>query len=92
MLSAYDPAMRAWGLFDSLTAEAVRRVDETRLAYVRDLFLRMGFDRNEAELRSRMSYYYVIGESLAGIERTTEDRLTFLDLRHQRLVDRTTIR
>ncbi len=88
----YDPAMRAWGLFDSLTAEAVRRVDETRLAYVTDLFLRMGFDRNEADLRSRMSYYYVIGESFAGIEKTPEDRLTFLDLRYQRLIDRATIR
>ncbi len=88
----HDPAMRAWALFDSLTAEVVRRVDETRLGYVQDLFIRMGFEREEAGLRSRMSYYYVIGETLAGIDRTPEDRLAFLDLRHQRLVDRTTIR
>ena len=84
----YDPAMRAWALFDSLTAEAVSRVDEARLAFVKDLFVRMGFDREEAELRSRMSYYYVIGESLAGIDSTPEDRLSFLDRRHRRLVDR----
>ncbi|MEE9208172.1 MAG: helix-turn-helix domain-containing protein [Gemmatimonadota bacterium] len=88
----YDAAVRAWGLFDSLTAEAVLRVDETRLAFVKELFLRMGFDREEAEFRSRMSYYYVIGETSAGIDRTSEDRLAFLDRRHRRLVDRTPIR
>ena len=91
-VNRYDPAMRAWGLFDALTAEAVQRVDNARLAYVKRLFLRMGFDREEAELRSRMSYYYVIGESSAGIDRTPEDRLAFLDRRHARLVDRTPIR
>ncbi len=88
----YDLAVRAWALFDSLTAEVVLRVDETRLAFVKELFLRMGFDPEEADLRSRMSYYYVIGETSAGIDLAPEDRLAFLDLRHRRLVDRTPIR
>jgi AcrR family transcriptional regulator len=88
----YDPAMRAWALFDPATAVTVRHVDEARLGYVKELFLQIGFDQKEAELRSRMSYYYVIGENAAGIDRTPEDRLAFLDVWHRWLTSPPQIR
>ncbi len=78
--------MRAWALHDERVATVVRRVDQKRLAYVRDLFLKMGFPAEQARMRSRMSYYYVVGEHTAlAEERTLESRLEDIKLRHELL-------
>ncbi len=78
--------MRAWALHDERVATVVRRVDESRLAYVRDLFRKMGFPAEQARMRSRMSYYYVVGEHTAlAEERTLESRLEDIRLRHELL-------
>jgi len=80
----YDAAMRAWALHDERVATAVRRVDRKRLKYVRDLFLRMGFPADQAEMRSRMSYCYVVGECTTLAEETTlKSRLEDIRLRHE---------
>ena len=80
----YDASMRAWALHDERVATVVRRVDRKRLAYVRDLFLKMGFPAEEAGMRSRMSYYYVVGERTAlAEERTLESRLEDIKARHE---------
>ncbi len=80
----YDSSMRAWALHDERVATVVRRVDQKRLAYVRDLFLKMGFPAEQAEIRGRMSYYYVVGERTAlAEERTLDSRLEDIKLRHE---------
>ncbi len=82
----YDASMRAWALHDERVATVVRRVDRNRLAYVRDLFLKMGFPADQAAMRSRMSYYYVVGEHTAlAEERTLESQLEDTKLRHELL-------
>ncbi len=82
----YDGSMRAWALHDERVATVVRRVDQKRLAYVRDLFRKMGFPAEQARIRSRMSYYYVVGEHTAlAAERTLESRLEDIKLRHELL-------
>ncbi len=82
----YDASMRAWALHDERVATVVRRVDQKRLAYVRDLFRKMGFPADQAEIRGRMSYYYVVGEHTAlAEERTLESRLEDIKLRHELL-------
>lgn len=86
-LNQYDNAMRTWAAFDPAVAEAVRRVDEGRLAYVRELFLDMGFNDCEADLRSRMSYYYVIGEQVTGLDQTMESRVAHIEPRHALLTE-----
>jgi AcrR family transcriptional regulator len=86
-LNRYDSAMREWGRVDPRVARTVRRVDEERLAYVRQLFVEMGFDEAEADLRGRISYYYVLGEDVAGIDRGVKDRIAFLEARHRLLTD-----
>ncbi len=81
-----DASMRAWALHDERVATVIRRVDRKRLAYVRDLFLKMGFPAEEAGMRSRMSYYYVVGEHTAlPDERTLQSRLEDIKLRHELL-------
>ncbi len=85
-INRYDASMRAWALLDERVATVVRRVDRNRLAYVRDLFLKMGFPADQAAMRSRMSYYYVVGEYTALAERRTlESRLEDIRLRHELL-------
>jgi len=82
----YDVSMRCWALQDERAATVVRRVDRKRLAYVRDLFLKMGFRAEQARIRSRMAYYYVVGEHTAWAEeRTLESRLEDIKLRHELL-------
>ena len=85
----YDASMRAWALHDERVARVVRRVDRKRLAYVRDLFLKLGFPAEQARMRSRVSYYYVVGEYTALVdEGTLEDRLEEIKLRHELLTGR----
>jgi len=82
----YDASMRAWALHNERVATVVRRVDQKRLAYVRALFRKMGFPAEQADIRSRMSYYYVLGEHTAlAEERTLESRLEDIKLRHELL-------
>ena len=85
----YDASMRAWALHNEQVATVVRRIDQKRLAYVRALFRKMGFPAEQAEIRSRMSYYYVVGEQTAlAEERTLESRLEDIKLRHELLTGR----
>ncbi len=82
----YDASMRAWAMHDERVATVVRRVDRKRLAYAGDLFLKMGFPADQAEMRSRMLYHYVVGEHTAlAQERTLESRLEDIKLRHELL-------
>ncbi len=82
----YDASMRAWALHDERVATVVRRVDQKRLAYVGGLFRKMGFPADQARMRSRVSYYYVVEEYTALVdEGTLEDRLEDIKLRHELL-------
>lgn len=83
----YDAAVRAWALYDPRAASVVQRVDEKRLSYVRDLFRQMGFSADQADVRSRMSYFYLVGEHTAFTkELSRERRLQLVRLRHELLV------
>lgn len=81
-LNEHDQAVRAWAKFDPAAKAIVRKVDVERLEYVRSLFVEMGFDEAEAELRSNMSYYYVIGEQVTAVEQTPEERMAHVRARH----------
>ena len=91
-LNRYDAAVRAWALYDKQAATVVRRVDAKRLEYAYTLFLEMGFPAKEAQVRSRMSYYYVVGEYTALISSAEkvalERRLEHVRLRHRLLTER----
>lgn len=41
--ASHDAAFRAWALHDPVAARVVRRVDETRLGFIRGLFEAVGF-------------------------------------------------
>ncbi len=87
-INRYDAAVRAWALYDERAARVVERVDERRLAYIDQLFLDMGFSAEQADIRSRMSYHYVVGEYTAFVkEPTRAERLAHVRLRYELLTE-----
>ena len=74
----YDPAIRAWASFDEQAAEVVRRVDQERLSFIKNLFQEAGFSKNDEEMRARVMYYYMIGEFSIMTDGSDNKRLDLL--------------
>lgn len=64
-----ENAMRGWAIRDPRVATTVLTVDRDRLAYTKKLFLAVGFNPFEAEIRARMAYFSLVGECTVGITR-----------------------
>jgi hypothetical protein len=60
-----DLAIRDWARHDPAVAERLRRVDNRRMAYLRELFGEISRDDDEAEARSMLAFSLAIG--LAGV-------------------------
>jgi len=56
-----EVAVREWARSDPQVAESVRALDQRILAVVRNCFLELGFDEEEAELRAGTLVYAGIG-------------------------------
>ena len=72
----YDPAGRAWANHDARAKKYVEKVDKLRLKFLIGLFKDAGFDDEDAEVRARMMYYYVLGEAYVTRKETRSVRLT----------------
>ena len=59
-LDRFEMPVRAWAQQNPTLAPLVRRVDRHRISFVRSLFLEMGFDEDEAEMRTRVFLTYMI--------------------------------
>ena len=57
----FDFAMRGWALNDAAVMARVQAADAARLAAIREMFLRFGFDAAEADVRARTVYLVQIG-------------------------------
>jgi AcrR family transcriptional regulator len=56
-----DLAIRDWARHDPAVAERLRRVDNRRMAYLRELFGEISRDDDEAEARSMLAFSLAIG-------------------------------
>lgn len=56
-----DFAVRGWAHQSDEVMKRVNTEDEIRLAAIRDMFIRFGFDRETADVRARMAYLVQIG-------------------------------
>ena len=56
-----DLAIRDWARRDQAVAERLRRVDNRRIAYLRELFCEISRDEDEAEARSMLAFSLAIG-------------------------------
>ena len=87
-IDRYDAAVRAWALYDERAGEVVKQVDEKRLGHLRDLFRDMGFSPEEADMRSRICYFYMLGDLSAFLDGpSVEERVARVRLRHNLLTD-----
>jgi AcrR family transcriptional regulator len=82
----YDPAIRAWAHHDREAAAVVQRVDRKRLAYLKSLFLGLGFDAEEAEARSRLTLAYFIGDHVILVKEPSRKRRRLMLLRFEALI------
>lgn len=56
-----DLAVREWSRRDAAVAERLRRVDNRRMAYLREMFGEICRDEDEAEARSMLAFSLAIG-------------------------------
>ena len=61
-LDRFEMPVRAWAQQNPALAPLVRSVDRHRTLFVRSLFLEMGFDEDEAEMRTRIFLTYMIAQ------------------------------
>jgi AcrR family transcriptional regulator len=86
-LSAHDPAIRAWALYDADAARVVRRVDRKRLGTVTALFREAGFSEEQATARARLLALYLIGDPSLLVQEPAARRRKLARLRWQLLLD-----
>ncbi len=68
-------AIRAWALTDEHVAQMQNRVDQGRLAYVRELLHEIGWPVDDAAALAQFLYYAVIGYSHTGRQAASEREL-----------------
>lgn len=57
-----DLAIREWSRHDGAVAERLRRVDNRRMSYLRELFGEIARDEDEVEARSMLAFSLMIGQ------------------------------
>ena len=62
-LTRYEIAIRQWALQDAVAARAVRKVNRTRLDFVRGAFSELGFTGDDLDMRSMLFTCYQSWES-----------------------------
>ena len=76
----YDVSIRAWAAQDpDLLSAIVKEVDKRRLAFVANLFVEMGFEGSEAEMRARALIAYVTYEESVLAKSDKKARIALLD-------------
>ncbi len=61
-MGRYDPAIRGWARAERKVAAAVARVDRRRLSTLKKFFEQGGFRAEEAGVRARLFYAFLLGE------------------------------
>jgi len=77
---AWDAAVRDWARVSSKVANAVRRTDDIRIDVLRQLFLDMGYEEQEAFVRARICYFHQVGYYALGVRESLEERLRLMPL------------
>jgi AcrR family transcriptional regulator len=59
--SAYDAAVRDWARTSDEVRAAVHAVDRLRVSLLEGIFADLGYDRDRAEVRARITYFHQVG-------------------------------
>jgi len=71
---AWDSALRNWATLSKQAAAVVRRVDESRIAMIREIFLHLGYKDPQALVRARIMYFHQVGYYTLALGETREQR------------------
>ncbi len=78
--SLFDPrldfAVRAWAHLSERVRRIVDQADDERMAAIRDMFLRHGYDAEDAFVRARVLYYMQIGYYSLDLNEPMDNRLS----------------
>jgi len=77
---SWDAAIRDWARTSTKVATAVRRVDDQRIAILKQIFLDMGNPEDEAFVRARITYFHQIGYYTLGVKEDRAQRLRLLPI------------
>ena len=72
--------MRDWARVSPAVARVVRRVDNERIGILKQVFLEMGCEREEAFIRARISYFHQVGYYALGVHESLGQRKRLLPL------------
>ena len=81
----YDLAIKAWAAQDSKIARRVRSVDRARHNFIKAIFTDMGFNDEEAEMRTRTFIVFHSMESSLCLRTSRAERHRLLRRRHRML-------
>lgn len=71
-----DFAIRAWARRSPATRRALDEADDERVNAIRDMFMRHGYDEEDAFVRARVLYFMQIGYYSLELNETMSSRLT----------------
>jgi AcrR family transcriptional regulator len=75
---AWDSALRNWATLSKQAAAVVRRVDESRIGIIREIFLHLGYKDPEALVRARIVYFHQVGYYTLALGETRAQREALL--------------
>jgi hypothetical protein len=75
-----DLAIRDWARYDAAVAERLRRVDNRRMQYLRELFGEICADEDEIEARSVLAFSLAIGNHLIAADHGAYTRSKAIEL------------
>lgn len=78
----YDAAVRAWATQEPRVAEGVRKVDEQRYKYIRQIFYDLGFRGNDLDVRTRLFVVHHSSEQGMRLPKSGLDADEEIRLRH----------
>lgn len=73
-----DVAVRFWGRHDASIRTVLDESDRQRVDALQRMFMRYGFEEEEAMTRGRVIYYTQIGHFTLQVQESTEERLSHL--------------
>jgi AcrR family transcriptional regulator len=77
---AWDAAVRDWARVSGKVANAVRRTDDIRIEVLRQVFIDMGYEGQEAFVRARICYFHQVGYYALGVRESRQERLRLMPL------------
>ena len=77
---AYDSAVRDWARSSAKADKVVRRVDETRIELIQEIFKGFGYEGAHALVRARIAYFHQVGYYTLQIRESRADRLRLKNL------------